>query len=178
MTFLRILIPKKDSEMDEKKETVRDFKEQISLMEQLLSSLKTIYSGSLKSKFFGQDYISLEYLAANREINFYLVVPKKAQNLVEKQITGFYPDAIIDEVQEYNIFKNRKVIKAISLSLKKDFFLPIKTYQKLESDPINNITNAFSKLSQTEACSVQILLKPSSDDWQNKTEKALKQLKK
>ena len=41
MTFLRILIPKKDSEMDEKKETVRDFKEQISLMEQLLSSLKT-----------------------------------------------------------------------------------------------------------------------------------------
>lgn len=178
MTFLRILIPKKDSEMDEKKETVRDFKEQISLMEQLLSSLKTIYSSSWKSKFFWQDYISLEYLAANREINFYLVVPKKAQTLVEKQITGFYPDAIVDEVQEYNIFKNRKVVKAISLSLKKDFFLPIKTYQKLESDPINNITNAFSKLSQSEACSIQILLKPSSDDWQNKTEKALKQLKK
>lgn len=44
MVFLRILIPKKESEQDDRKETTRDFKEQISLMEQLLSSLKSLHS--------------------------------------------------------------------------------------------------------------------------------------
>lgn len=45
MAFLRVLIPKKDSEQDERKDTTRDFKEQISLMEQLLASLKSLHSG-------------------------------------------------------------------------------------------------------------------------------------
>jgi hypothetical protein len=44
MAFLRVLIPKKDSEQDERKDTTRDFKEQVSLMEQLLASLKSLHS--------------------------------------------------------------------------------------------------------------------------------------
>jgi len=36
----------------------------------------------------------------------------------------------------------------------------------LESDPINNITSALSKLEEDESASVQILLKPIDDDWQ------------
>ena len=35
--FLRVTLPRKDSDSDEKRETSKDFKEQISLMEQLLS---------------------------------------------------------------------------------------------------------------------------------------------
>ena len=111
MVFLRILIPKKDSEQDERKETTRDFKEQISLMEQLLASLKSLHSGSMKSKLFGQDYISLEYIAHKQEIYFYVVVPKRAKNLIEKQISAFYPDAVIDETEEVDIFQDKKVVK-------------------------------------------------------------------
>lgn len=111
MVFLRILIPKKDSEQDERKETTRDFKEQISLMEQLLSSLKSLHSGGIKSKVFGQDYLSLEYVAYKQEIYFYVVVPKKAKNLIEKQISAFYPDAVIDETEEVDIFQDKKVVK-------------------------------------------------------------------
>jgi len=36
----------------------------------------------------------------------------------------------------------------------------------LESDPINNITNAFSKLEEDESAALQIILKPIDDDWQ------------
>jgi len=111
MVFLRILIPKKESEQDDRKETSRDFKEAISLMEQLLASLKSLYSGGLKSKFFGQDYISLEYIAYKQEIYFYVVVPKKAKNLIEKQISAFYSDAVIDETEEIDIFKDKKIVK-------------------------------------------------------------------
>jgi hypothetical protein len=50
--------------------------------------------------------------------------------------------------------------------------LPIRTYQKLESDPINNITNAFSKLEEDESAAIQVLLKPIADDWQDKSTRA------
>ncbi len=111
MVFLRVLIPKKESEQDERKETTKDFKEQISLMEQLLASFKSLHSGGLKSKIFGQDYISLEYVAHKQEIYFYVVVPKKAKNLIEKQISAFYSDAVIDETEEIDIFQDKKVVK-------------------------------------------------------------------
>lgn len=178
MTFLRILIPKKESDLDEKKETIHDFKWQIALMEQLLGSLKALQSSWWRTRIFWQEYFSFEYLAAEKEIFFYMVVPKKIKNLVEKQITSYYPDALVDEVSEYNVFKNKKVIKAAQLKLKKEYYLPIKTYQKLESDPINNITNAFSKLGPNETSCIQILLMPIEDKWQEKVDKISKEFKK
>jgi hypothetical protein len=91
---------------------------------------------------------------------FYVVVPQEYKALVEKQINGFYTDAIVEETKEENIFKGKKHYTGTYLYLKKPFFYPVKTYQKLESDPINNITNAFSKLDENESAAVQILLKP------------------
>jgi chromosome condensin MukBEF ATPase and DNA-binding subunit MukB len=60
---LKITLPKKESDLDEKKETVKDFKEQVGLMEQLLASLKSIYSNKILTKILGQDLISFEYIA-------------------------------------------------------------------------------------------------------------------
>lgn len=174
MVFLRVLIPKKDSDHDEKKETVRDFKEQISLMEQFLSSLKAIYSNHLSSKLLGQDYVSFEYIAYKQEIYFYIVAPKKAKNLIEKQIAGFYPDAIVEETEEIDIFALKKVVRGKELRLKKSYVYPIRTYQKLESDPTNMIASTLGKLSEAEAASIQILLRPISDTWQSAVKKAEK----
>jgi len=56
------------------------------------------------------------------------------------------------------------------------FAYPIKTYQKLESDPINNITNAFSKLEEDQSAAIQIILKPIADDWQGKSTKISTQM--
>ena len=166
LSFLKITMPKKDSELDEKKETTKDFKEMIWLMEQLLASLKSVYSWKIMKKILWQDLISLEYIAHENEILFYVVVPKNYKILVEKQINWFYTDAIIEETTQINIFKDRKYIQSTYLNTVKEFYFPIKTYQKLESDPINNITNAFSKLDEWSSASIQILLKPIDDDWQ------------
>ena len=60
LCFLKITMPKKDSQLDEKNETTKDFKETIAIMEQLLSSLKSIYSKKIHKKILWQDLISLE----------------------------------------------------------------------------------------------------------------------
>nr|MDD3720786.1 type IV secretion system DNA-binding domain-containing protein [Candidatus Gracilibacteria bacterium] len=164
--FYKITVPKKDSDLDEKKEGFKDFKEAISIMEQLLSSLKSIYSSKIYKKILGQDLLSLEYIAIKDEIYFYIIAPKNHKELLEKQINGFYPDAIVEETLEENIFAGKKYFETAYLYTKKPYFYPIKTYQKLESDPINNISNALSKMDEDEAGVIQIILKPIDDDWQ------------
>lgn len=151
MTFLRVVIARKDSDQDEKKETVKDFREQISIMEQLLASLKSLYKSTFMGWLFGQEYLSLEYVAHKQEIYFYIVVPKKSKLLVEKQVLGFYPDAFIEETPEVNIFEDRKVVRGEIMKLKKPLQFPIRTYQKLESDSMNAILSALGKLSDDES---------------------------
>jgi hypothetical protein len=101
-----------------------------------------------------------------------VVIPKNYKHLLEKQINSFYTDAIIEETTEVNIFKDKKYISSTYLNTSKEYFFPFKTYTKLESDPINNITNAFSKLEEDESAVIQILVKPIDDDWQGKSSKA------
>lgn len=169
--FLRVTMPKKDSDLDNKKETTKDFKEMVSLMEQLLASLKSTYSGRIMKKILGQDTITFEYITHENEIYFYVTCIKAHKKLLEKQINGFYPDAIIEETRELNIFENRKAYSTTYLNTAKHLAYPIKTYQKLESDPINNITNAFSKLDEHQSAAIQIVLKPIGDSWQGTSTK-------
>lgn len=174
MAFLRVVMVRKDSDSDEKKETIRDFKEQISLMEQLLSNLKSLYRGNFLGWLLGQEYISFEYTAHANEIYFYIVVPRKSKLLVEKQIIGFYPDCLIEETSEINIFENRKSVLGEAMILKKGDEFPIRTYQKLESDSMNAILSALGRLSENTSATIQILLKPEDDNWQNRIKKMIR----
>jgi hypothetical protein len=112
-------------------------------MEQLLSGLKSLYKGSLLGWIWGQEYMSLEYVAHAREIHFVVVVPRHARILVEKQIHGYYPDASILESPEMNIFEGRSVVRGEVMKIKKGFEYPIRTYQKLETDSINALLSAL-----------------------------------
>ncbi len=178
MVFLRVIIARKDSDLDEKKETVKDFREQISIMEQLLASMKAMYSSTLKWWLFGQEYISLEYVAHKEEIYFYIALSRSRKVLMEKQIIGFYPDCVIEETPELNIFEKRKFVRGEIMKLKKSDEFPIRTYQKLESDSINSILSALSKLSEDESAVVQILLRPVDDDWQDTIRKKIRKAEK
>ena len=166
LAFLRVTLPKKDTDLDQKKETTKDFKEMVSLMEQLLASLKSLYSHKILRKILGQETISLEYITHENEIFFYIVCQKFSKKLIEKQINSFYTDAVIEETQEVNIFKKQDCFWSTYMHTRKSFAYPIKTYQKLESDPINTITNAFSKLDENQSGALQIILKPIPDSWQ------------
>jgi hypothetical protein len=97
---------------------------------------------------------------------------------MEKQIIGFYPDCVIEETPELNIFENRKVVRGEIMKLKKPDEFPIRTYQKLESDSINSILSALSKLSEDESSVVQILLRPVDDDWQDVIRKKIRKAEK
>lgn len=177
MVFLQILVPKKESKEDkeassEQFSSGQDFKEIIGIMDHLYQSMYGIYNAQLSRWWRGQDFISLEYAALGGEILFFMVCPRKLAGQMEKQITSFYPDVIIDEVTDYNIFTTDSHVAAESLLPAKDFSFSFKTYAEMKSDPLNAITNAFSKLKMDEGAAVQFIVRPAPSGWQKKLQKA------
>ena len=167
LIFLRVLLPRRDSDSDEKRETSKDFKEQVSLMEQLLASWHSLGSSSWYARLTGGSvHLSLEILSHKGEIILLVVLPRGYRASAEKLIVALYPDALIEAQEEVNIFENRSVIRGGDLQLRKSYYEPIKSYQKLESDPINAVFAALAKLGEHESASIQMALSMMPDTWQ------------
>jgi len=150
----------------------------IDAMEQLFASLYSIKKSSWKQKFNVQPTVSFEIMAKQENIHFFVWVPKKLQDLIEKQIHGGYPDAEIIEVDEYNIFSEQGKVAYKSLQLAKTNFYPIKTFKDLATDPLAGITSALAKMGPQEAAAIQILISPAESSWQKAGSKFISDTKK
>jgi hypothetical protein len=53
--------------------------------------------------------ISLEILSHYSEVTLMVVTPRESRLNVEKMITGLYSDALVEEIDEPNIFEERTV---------------------------------------------------------------------
>ena len=148
------------------------WKEEIGGMEQLLTTLGNLKAPmSWKRLLLGDPHITLEIAnpATDEEIYFYIAVPKKFRENVEKQVTSYFPDASIDKVEDYTVFSPGSAVAAAMLKIKNSHALPIKTYETMEVDPLNEISNALSKLHTVEeGASIQIVLKKARPGWHGK----------
>lgn len=173
MAFLKILIPKKESKEDREKEgstyaAEKDLKEYIGVMSHFFEAIHSIYEEDFKYYITGQDFLSFEYAVFNNQIFLYIVLPRHLISLIEKQLTGFYPDAYIEEVEDYNIFKPNSRVAGCYMRMLKAPEYPLRTYQRMGSDPLNTITNVLSKLGPDEGAAIQIVIRPMGDGWQEK----------
>ena len=137
----------------------------IDAMEQMFSSLYSIKGGGWKQKYKTQPALSFEIVAKKEDIRFYVWTPKKFKDMLEKQIHGAYPDAEVEEVQEYNIFNEEGKVAYKSFQLARDNFYPMKTFKELPVDPMSVITSALAKMGDDEAAALQILISPAENSW-------------
>lgn len=165
MSLFLIKLPQETKE----EKTEKEEKSRIALMEQFLSSLGTLKEKSfLKRFFYYQPYVALEMAVpfSTPEISFYLAVPKKHEGYLEKQIYGFYPSASVERIEDYNIFHPEGDFAGGFLKLEKNSILPIKTYKNLETDPLESISNALSKIEEIgEGGTIQVVLRPAPFNW-------------
>jgi type IV secretory pathway TraG/TraD family ATPase VirD4 len=165
-----IRVTKKSTPKGEVSDGGEKWKEEIGSMEQLLSTLANIKKeGSFFSGiFYDAPYISFEIAnpSNSEEIFFYLAVPKRFKERVEKQIHSFFPDASIEKNPDYTIFYPGGFTSAATLVLKNKHELPIKSYEFMETDPLNEISNALSKLNtREEGAALQLVLSPAGSSW-------------
>lgn len=182
MVFLRIMVPKKEGKQEKEDEgeqfgTAKDFTKQLGIMTQCLESLHTLSSERLWYRYIaGQNFYSLEIVAIDGQIYFYVVVPYQEKSTFQKIITSFYGDAIIEEVEEYNLFKAGTHAFGRYLKLSKPYPYPIKTYLHTNTEPMNAVLNAMSKLSQKDAAAVQVVIRPRDNGWQGNTKALAEEL--
>lgn len=175
VTFL-VKVPKEERRsIEEQSEPMKDFRELLSGAEQFFTSLSSLYKGGMGSLMANQERICLEIVSSQGTIGFYVSCPSRHCGLVENQLHSFYPDARLEMIDNVNIFslENGKVA-AGSLRLAKRFVFPIKTYKELEVDPLNAVTNAFSKLGEEANAALQIVIEPTNQRWQIHTSMAAK----
>ncbi len=149
--------------------TQKPEKELIAVMEQLYSSFVNLHAKGWNKFVYGEPYLAAEIAVQHigQDIQFYMAVPRSFQDTFEKQLHGLYPDAEINPVADYSIFHPGGATAGAYVSLKNDPILPIKTYQKLESDPIGAVLATLSKIEHTgEGAAIQILFRPSQQESQ------------
>jgi hypothetical protein len=177
LVYLKITMPREESQKDKEKSEEKDFKEKISIMEQLFRNLHELGELSLRNMIytflFRTDIITFELVARQKVVEFFVVVSRKYQELVEKQVTSYYPNADIQLEKPYDLKPKGNHLKFYYAFLKKPFFYPIKTFKTLENDPLNDLTNIFSKLEENEVSALQIVIRPRKDTkWRKTAEQA------
>lgn len=173
MVFLKVSVPIKDSKEDRERESEafgsgKSQKEVNDVMTHFFEAIHTIYSGYAVNFLTGEDFFSCEYVVLEGQMQFFLVMPSHLKSIFEKQITAFYPDAFVEQVNDYSIFRQGYKAFGRCMRLAKPYMFPIRTYQFLGSDPFNNIANALSKIQSDEGAAIQVMLRPLGNGWQEK----------
>ncbi len=167
LSLFLVSIPQESKNEKEKQAPLEEY---IKIAEQFYSSLSGLKDwGSLKS--LGNPYFIFE-IAVHRigeEICFYFACPKDSSQLLEKQISAFWPKAQVQFTEDYNIFNPDGVSLGSEAVLTKTSLLPLKNYQELKMDPLSSLTSVLTKLEKEgEGAAIQIILRPSKKTLKNK----------
>lgn len=122
-----------------------------------------------KPWLFGRkDEFAFEIVSEKKLIKFYVTVPFELRNFFEQEISAAYPDAYLEEVEDYNIFQPNAVIVGSHLVFMRLSAFAIKTYRELEKDPLYAITNVLSKVPENEGAAFQFLVRSAPGKWRKK----------
>ncbi|MEK7537789.1 MAG: hypothetical protein AAB619_02365, partial [Patescibacteria group bacterium] len=169
---LLVSMPK---EVAEPGQAQRDWREILATYETLYTTLGgvTYRPGGAKARemwwqFWNgrHDHIVFEIVARQGQIFFYVVAPRALRQLLESQILAQYPKAQIEETGDYNIFGPNSFVQGTVLKLTKPAMYSIRTYKKLDSDPLNAITMALGKVQPGEGAVIQISIRPKRRGWE------------
>ncbi|MBI4130555.1 type IV secretion system DNA-binding domain-containing protein [Candidatus Roizmanbacteria bacterium] len=156
----------------------KDNEIKIDAAEQFFSSFGSLRKSGWKTRITGQVHFTFEMVATPGDIRFYVSVPKKFRDLMEKQIYGAYPGADIHEVQEYNIFSRTGKVAFKALRLKNDDYNPIKVYKDLPTDPLSSVTASLSKMGAGEGVAIQLIISPAGSAWKSEGREFIAKTKK
>lgn len=173
LILLEVRTPKKFKL--EEYEHQKDIPELTSVADQMFSSFASILETRVRG-LLSQPTISFEYISRDKEIIFYVGTPRYLQDLVEKQIQSFYPDANIEPSGDFRIFKEGLEVAYGLIKTSRSYIYPIKTYEELTHDTIQNITNVLSQVGEDARVSVQILIRPTNQAWRVHVEWAMRKI--
>ena len=174
LVSMKVQLPRSDSKIDQEKRTEKDFKEKVAIMEQLYRALWEVKSLTFWQYvhfwIFRFATVSFELFVEHGELTFYVLTQPSLASIVEKQITAFYSDAEVTLQQTPEMMRKGYKLAGYNMIGKKKYFFPIRFYDEMQDDPLNDIANVLSKLETDEMASVQVVITPVfTDKWAKRT---------
>ncbi|MBQ7202189.1 TraM recognition domain-containing protein [Candidatus Saccharibacteria bacterium] len=169
MVSLLIHLPPTTDDINSNGRDNRDItNEAISKAQVMYSILSSTITKGIKTKLYGQRHFSMEIIAKDGIIRYYAIVPAVLTETVKQSIQSAYPTARIEEKGEENIFSPEGKLDNVAgaeLTLRKEAYLPIATYEDTKRDASMAILNALSTVSKGEGAAVQVLFRPAQKNW-------------
>ncbi len=168
MAVLLVKVPKETKKEDASGEkSSQQIQEMIAVMETIFSTLGSLTSQTgVRSWLFGRtDHFSYEIVFHQNRISFFVATPLENRNFIEEQIHAQYPHAEIEEVPDYNIFTPTGVVMGSYIKLRRSSVFSVKTYKKLETDPLNSLTNSLSKFEEGDGAAIQFVVRSAPRAW-------------
>ncbi|MFH1866789.1 MAG: type IV secretory system conjugative DNA transfer family protein [Patescibacteria group bacterium] len=167
MQVLLVTVPKEIIGNEQTKSGKQYLLDQIGVAEVLWSALGGLKPQSNFASWFSgrDDHVSLELVAQNGLLSFYVVVPPSLRSFLEQQILSHYPHANIEEIPDYNIFLPKGSVSGAYLKFSRPSVFPLKTYTQLEADSLNSLTNALSKVPSKSGVAVQLVARSAPSSW-------------
>lgn len=152
---------------DSEKKQPPTAKERLAQIENLFAALSSLKAESGMRAFLSgrSDHFALEIVANKGSISFYASFPKRLSEFFIQQMQSVYPDAHFTRVVDYNIFQPQAVILGGYLVLRRNFIFPIKTYKFFETDPLETLTTALSKIPQGGGAAIQFIVRSAHKSW-------------
>lgn len=177
MGLFLIRLPKYEKDKEQK----LDFRDLIGRAEQLYMAFSGLKADSFWERFIqGPPRAAFEIASegGSEEVGFYIAVARNKRTILTKTVHGVYPEASVEPVPEdYNIFIPGGANAVRFLQLEKSTYLPIKTYRKLESDPLNTLATTLSQIPETQGAAVQLVITAVERKWENAGRLLIKHLK-
>ncbi len=172
MKLFLVRLPKETTKASAEKQDTdsaskEKIQEQIAIAENFFSTIGGLRAqGGWRAWLFGRhDHLSFEIVAHQGVIAFYVAVPVYLQRYVEQQIHAHYPYAVLEEVEDYNIFRPTGAVRGGTMVFRRDNIFPIKTYRKLDTDSLSPLTNTLSKLGPHDGAVVQFVVRSAKKSW-------------
>jgi len=138
-----------------------------------------------------QQVISIEIASINGEVGYYVYTLKKLRDLIEASIYAQYPDAEIEEIEDYtkqvptHYPHDEWDVWGVEMTNVMPDPYPLKTYPEFEDkisgefkDPMANLLEAFSRFGPGEQAWYQIVLTPTDQKaFRGRAEKLINKLK-
>ena len=175
LVMLEVRVPKESSKKED--EPYKEYRNYAATAEQLFSSFASFLDNRILAWWYGQPVFSFEVIAKDSQIMFFIGVPQHLREAAEKQILSFYPNAQIEPNNDFRVFDKQHEVSIGVVDQMRQYIFPIKTYQELETDPLNNITNSLSKLGPDVRAGIQFIVMPNRGNWRAAISHAVGQLR-
>lgn len=183
---LQIMVPKERKSEgqggqaggDDRLEQVR---EEIGITETFFSAIAALKPQKGFSRWLSgrDDHVSFEIVVHDGLIYFYIDTPKRFEGFMEQQVHAQYPNAQIEQMIDYNIFRENSKIAACYLSGSSHKSFPFRTYKKMDSDPLSGLLNAVAKIQENNSSAIiQFVVRSAKKKWRRKTVKLVREIKK